>query len=200
VTHCHGQVNMERSSEKEYVDHVGVAGSDDAEAPVDKAGAVQVADFGFTPEEQRKIISRVDRRLVVTVGAMYCVSLMDRTNLGATNIAGMGVDLKLIGTRYVSRVSFCRARMGEKHGLLTWKCCLVHHNTRLLRHLHLLPTALDRLGPQNGTEVTPFRDHSALGFRHDRDGFREDLGSDGSDESHLGYNGGRLLPQLCLSA
>lgn len=97
---------MERSAEKAYIDHVGVAGSDDAEAPVDKTGGVQAADFGFTPEEQRRIISRVDRRLVVTVGAMYCVSLMDRTNLGSTNIAGMGVDLKLIGNRYVSRMSF----------------------------------------------------------------------------------------------
>jgi len=31
---------------------------------------------GFTPEEQKKIIQRVDRRLVVTLGLMYCVSLM----------------------------------------------------------------------------------------------------------------------------
>lgn len=42
----------------------------------------------FTPTEQRKIIHRVDRRLVTTLGALYCVSLMDRTNLGAASIAG----------------------------------------------------------------------------------------------------------------
>lgn len=42
----------------------------------------------FSPEEQRKIIHRVDRRLVVTVGVLYCISLMDRTNLGAAAIAG----------------------------------------------------------------------------------------------------------------
>lgn len=42
----------------------------------------------FTPEEQRKIIHRIDRRLVVTVGVLYCISLMDRTNLSAANIAG----------------------------------------------------------------------------------------------------------------
>ncbi|KAK4192209.1 major facilitator superfamily domain-containing protein [Podospora australis] len=57
-------------------------------------------DFGFTEAEKKAIIGRVDRRLVLTVGAMYCISLMDRTNLGAANIAGMGVDLKLIGNRY----------------------------------------------------------------------------------------------------
>jgi len=33
----------------------------------------------FTPAEQKKIIRRIDRRLVVTLGFMYCVSLMDRT-------------------------------------------------------------------------------------------------------------------------
>ncbi|KAK4143042.1 general substrate transporter [Dichotomopilus funicola] len=62
--------------------------------------ATTADDFGFTPEEQKKIIRRVDRRLVLTVGAMYCISLMDRTNLGAVNIAGMGKDLVLVGDRY----------------------------------------------------------------------------------------------------
>jgi hypothetical protein len=42
----------------------------------------------FTPQEQKKIIRRVDMRLVTTLGALYCASLMDRTNLGAANIAG----------------------------------------------------------------------------------------------------------------
>lgn len=54
----------------------------------------------FTPEEQKKIIRRIDRRLVLTLGFLYCVSLMDRTNTGIAVIAGMGVDLKLIGNRY----------------------------------------------------------------------------------------------------
>jgi hypothetical protein len=42
----------------------------------------------FTPEEQKKIIRRVDYRLVLTLGFLYMCSLMDRTNLGAANIAG----------------------------------------------------------------------------------------------------------------
>jgi hypothetical protein len=42
----------------------------------------------FSPKEQKKIIHRIDRRLVVTVGVLYCVSLMDRTNLSAAAIAG----------------------------------------------------------------------------------------------------------------
>jgi MFS family permease len=54
----------------------------------------------FTPAQQRRIIHRVDWRLVTTVGAMYCVSLMDRTNLSAAAIAGMTTELMLVGNRY----------------------------------------------------------------------------------------------------
>jgi len=57
----------------------------------------------FTPEEQKKIIHRLDRRLVVVVGVMYCVSLMDRTNLSNAAIAGMTKELRLdLQMRYVS--------------------------------------------------------------------------------------------------
>lgn len=60
-------------------------------------------DHGFSPDEQKRIMRRIDRRLVVTVGAMYCVSLMDRTNMSAANIAGMSVELNLdVNYRYVS--------------------------------------------------------------------------------------------------
>ncbi|RMD40833.1 hypothetical protein DV735_g4317, partial [Chaetothyriales sp. CBS 134920] len=54
----------------------------------------------FTPEEQKKIIRKIDVRLVLTLGLMYCVSLMDRTNLGIAAVAGMNVDLQITGNRY----------------------------------------------------------------------------------------------------
>lgn len=54
----------------------------------------------YSVEEQNKIIRRVDRRLVLTLGFLYCVSLMDRTNTGIAVVAGMGVDLVLIKDRY----------------------------------------------------------------------------------------------------
>merc|ERR1712093_573292 len=38
-------------------------------------------DPEFSPDEQRRIVRRIDRRLIVTCGLMYCISLMDRTNL-----------------------------------------------------------------------------------------------------------------------
>ena len=39
-------------------------------------------------EEQRRIMRRVDFRVTAVTGAMFCISLMDRTNLGAASIAG----------------------------------------------------------------------------------------------------------------
>ena len=45
-------------------------------------------DEVYTLEEQKSIIHRIDRRLVTTCGFMYCISLMDRTNLSAAAIAG----------------------------------------------------------------------------------------------------------------
>ena len=54
----------------------------------------------LTPEQQKKVMRRIDTRLVLTLGFMYCVSLMDRTNTGIAVVAGMGVDLVLIDARY----------------------------------------------------------------------------------------------------
>jgi hypothetical protein len=45
-------------------------------------------DNDFSPAETKKLIARIDRRLVLTVGVLYCISLMDRTNLSSANIAG----------------------------------------------------------------------------------------------------------------
>ncbi|KAI1306368.1 major facilitator superfamily domain-containing protein [Xylaria venustula] len=54
----------------------------------------------YTGKEAKKIIHRIDRRLLVTIGCMYCVSLMDRTNVSLAAIAGLIQDLALTGNRY----------------------------------------------------------------------------------------------------
>ncbi|OLN92772.1 High-affinity nicotinic acid transporter 2 [Colletotrichum chlorophyti] len=65
-------------------------------------------EFEFTPEEQKRIMRRVDVRLVVTVGLLYCFSVIDRSNLPSAAVAGMLEDLNMIGNRYsvVSLVFF----------------------------------------------------------------------------------------------
>jgi hypothetical protein len=52
----------------------------------------QTADLAainaFTPKQQKNIYRRIDFRLVTTLGLIYSVSLMDRTNLGNAAISG----------------------------------------------------------------------------------------------------------------
>jgi hypothetical protein len=52
----------------------------------------------FSPAEQKRILRRIDKRLVITIGFMYCVSLMDRTNLSNAAIAGMRTELEMVPT------------------------------------------------------------------------------------------------------
>lgn len=46
-------------------------------------------DEEYSYKQQRKIIHRVDRRLVTICGLAYCISLMDRTNTSMAAIAGL---------------------------------------------------------------------------------------------------------------
>ena len=57
-------------------------------------------DNEFTEAEKKKIVRRVDWRLVTTVGSVYCISLLDRTNMSAAAIAGMREGLDMVGNRY----------------------------------------------------------------------------------------------------
>ena len=113
--------------------------------------------------EHRKIIRRIDRRLIITTGFMYCVSLVDRTNIGSANIAGMAKDLGLdLGYRYVS---------------LTWRQCyyssilsleltrgpLVNHRTRLFHLLYSLRTCSYYYLSKNWRQVVFACCDSALG-------------------------------------
>jgi hypothetical protein len=80
---------------------------DDYKRPVsDSANSDDEILAEWTEDEIRKVKHRIDRRLVTTVGFMYCISLMDRTNLSAAAIAGMTAELEL-NTLYggVSRYS-----------------------------------------------------------------------------------------------
>ncbi|KAJ4483508.1 major facilitator superfamily domain-containing protein [Lentinula aciculospora] len=50
---------------------------------------------------ERRILRRIDLRMLPLLGLLYSLALIDRTNLGVARIAGMGEDLELsVGTRY----------------------------------------------------------------------------------------------------
>ncbi|KAJ5714202.1 MFS general substrate transporter, partial [Penicillium malachiteum] len=54
----------------------------------------------YSYKDQRKIIHRVDIRLILMLGFMHCVCLIDRGNPGSAAVAGMEKELHLIGNRY----------------------------------------------------------------------------------------------------
>lgn len=59
------------------------------------------SSFPFTPQAQKRIIRQIDLRVVLLLGAMYAVSLIDRSQIGLAMISGMGTDLQLtVGARY----------------------------------------------------------------------------------------------------
>jgi hypothetical protein len=58
-------------------------------------------DAGFDPATVKRTMRRVDRRLLPILSAMYCVSLIDRTNLSLARQANdnkMNAELDLAGT------------------------------------------------------------------------------------------------------
>jgi hypothetical protein len=42
----------------------------------------------LSKDEQRRVMRRIDWRVSVATGAMFCISILDRSNLGAASIAG----------------------------------------------------------------------------------------------------------------
>ena len=55
----------------------------------------------YDTHEEKKLIRKVDWRLLPILGALYSIALIDRVNISAARIAGMDVDLGLsIGDRY----------------------------------------------------------------------------------------------------
>ncbi|CRG83817.1 putative transporter C1683,12 [Talaromyces islandicus] len=54
----------------------------------------------YTPEEERGVVKRLDRRLVSFLAFLYMLSFLDRSNIGNAKIAGLSDDLKLSSSQY----------------------------------------------------------------------------------------------------
>lgn len=113
----------------------------------------------FTPEEQKKLIRRIDRRLVLTCGFMYCVSLMDRTNLGIAAVGGMYVGMcrSLIVFLRFALTCFLRSRLGGR-------ISIQYNHAGFLHHLCCPPATSHRRAPQSGPTSLLAIDHHSLGY------------------------------------
>ncbi|KAF1927989.1 MFS general substrate transporter [Didymella exigua CBS 183.55] len=54
----------------------------------------------YTPDEDKMVLRKLDRRLVGFMALLYCLSFLDRTNIGNARIAGMEDDLKLSSNQF----------------------------------------------------------------------------------------------------
>ncbi|GES61377.1 hypothetical protein ATEIFO6365_0011003600 [Aspergillus terreus] len=87
--------SVEKSTETQHVESVKL--EDGASKPSSRSGPV----YGIDEAHQKRVIRRVDLRLLPILGVMYSISLIDRTNLGLALVAGMQEDLGLdVGARY----------------------------------------------------------------------------------------------------
>lgn len=89
------------ATEKEDASHLEQAKEDSPATSTRNTGEALDDDPVYTYKQQRKIIHRVDIRLITVAGIIYMNSLMDRSNLPNAGIAGMRTDLEMVNSRYV---------------------------------------------------------------------------------------------------
>ncbi|OSS47228.1 hypothetical protein B5807_09860 [Epicoccum nigrum] len=83
-------------------------------------------ELTWTPEEEKRLIRKIDLYLLPTIWLMYLLSYMDRTNIGNAKIAGMADDLKLTSNEYsialvVFFVTYVAFEPGSNMILVRWK-------------------------------------------------------------------------------
>ncbi|KAL2859905.1 MFS general substrate transporter [Aspergillus lucknowensis] len=80
---------MEKPSDTQVVDH-----------DIQKGSSEHLEELPLTPDERRKLIWRIDCRLLLMLGFLHTVALIDRGNIGTAAVAGMIDELNLVGTQY----------------------------------------------------------------------------------------------------
>ncbi|KIW83497.1 hypothetical protein Z517_02742 [Fonsecaea pedrosoi CBS 271.37] len=93
----HSQLSHDASSDDKAIAHELVAVEDTGHTKEDAAVA---AAQQKTPEEEKKILRKIDVRLVPVLAFLYLVSFIDRANIGNARVAGLEKDLKLHGMQY----------------------------------------------------------------------------------------------------
>ncbi|KAF2705280.1 MFS general substrate transporter [Pleomassaria siparia CBS 279.74] len=81
------------------VEHV-----DDGENKFSSDGELEAA-LEVDDEEGRRILTKVDYRLVPVLSLLYLVAFLDRSNIGNANVAGLTTDLGLHGLQYNTAVT-----------------------------------------------------------------------------------------------
>ncbi|KAL9058858.1 MAG: hypothetical protein Q9206_001748 [Seirophora lacunosa] len=85
-----------QSDGEEVPDHVErfILDAAPEKEPVDEASAL------YTSEEERAVLRRLDRRLVLFIALLYMLGFLDRSNIGNAKVAGLVDDLSLNSSQY----------------------------------------------------------------------------------------------------
>jgi len=77
-------------------------GSDSDEEPRYKTRLKRASTMSkeYTDEEEAAVVRKLDRKLVMFLGALYLLSFLDRSNIGNARIAGLEKDLSLSSAQY----------------------------------------------------------------------------------------------------
>ena len=76
-----------------------------ANEDVEKDGSAELkesntAAIRIDPEEEKRVVRKIDLRVMPLVTFLFLLSFLDRSNIGNARIAGMEKDLDLVGNRY----------------------------------------------------------------------------------------------------
>ncbi|KAI9052773.1 hypothetical protein LZ554_003046 [Drepanopeziza brunnea f. sp. 'monogermtubi'] len=95
---------LEAGIEEEEEEEVEEENEDDEEHPIRDRRRASVSTTQsyqlYTPDEERAVVRKLDRKLVTFVTLLYMLGFLDRCNIGNAKIAGLDLDLDLDSARY----------------------------------------------------------------------------------------------------
>ncbi|KAK4055978.1 hypothetical protein OIO90_002972 [Microbotryomycetes sp. JL221] len=74
-----------------------IADSSSTESAVGAAGKTHLT---LTPEEEKRLLRKIDLRLIPFLSLLYLLSFLDRVNIGQARLDGLEEDLGLVGNQY----------------------------------------------------------------------------------------------------
>lgn len=147
----------------------------------------------LTPEEQKKLIWRVDCRLVLTCGFMYCVSLMDRTNLGIAAVGGMAAGML---DCYSSSMTNGLIRLHRSCS--DRRLSIQYHHPGFLHHIRATPTPGHSCASKSWPTSILAVDHHPLGSLCYVLRVPHRVDTDDRSQTRPWYLRGWLLPGMCI--
>lgn len=95
---------------------------------------VEVASVGFDTKSTKRLLRKIDMRLIPFLALLYLLSFLDRTNIGNARLAGLEADLGMKGLQYNVRPRVVRKGLGN--GLTSYPECFGDLLSLLCRFFH----------------------------------------------------------------